>query len=110
MPKIEDILMMIEAGYSKAEIDALMNPAAESVAESEAQPAEEKVPEIKEQTPPEVLADNSEVLNKVLAEMAELKKQIQKRNLSETFTESVKEDRGVDILASIINPNQGGKK
>lgn len=109
MPKIEDILKLIEAGYSKEEITALTAEVkTEATPEVKTEePAEQPEPKTE---PAEVQQDgNAELLKQLTAEMAELRKQIQKRNLSETFTDTPKQDRSQEILASLINPKKEEK-
>lgn len=109
MPKIEDILKLIEAGYSKEEINALTSEVKTEATEEvkEETPAEQPEPKTE---PAEVQQEgNTELLKQLTAEMAELRKQIQKRNLSETFTDTPKPDRSQEILASLINPKKEEK-
>lgn len=109
MPKIEDILKLIEAGYSKEEINALTSEVKTEATEEvkEETPAEQPEPKT---DPAEVQQEgNTELLKQLTAEMAELRKQIQKRNLSETFTDTPKPDRSQEILASLINPKKEEK-
>lgn len=110
MPKIEDILKLIEAGYSKDEITALTAEVKTEVTpEVKAEePAEQPEPKTE---PAEVPSEgNDELLRQLTAEMAELRKQIQKRNLSETFTDTPKPERSQEILASLINPKKEENK
>lgn len=110
MAKIEEILKLIEAGYKKNEIDQMMAevPAAETVPE----PAEDPAPVQPDESIPEEQpkGDNSEMMSKLAEEIAELRKQIQKRNLSDTYMETPKKERSQDILASLINPIKEEKK
>ena len=110
MPKVEDILKLIDAGYTKEEINTLLgeSPAAETVVTpaEETAPAPEQPAENVQTAPSE---ENSEVMNRLALEVAELCKQIQKKNLSETFTETPKQDRSQQILASLINPKEDTK-
>lgn len=104
MAKIEDILKLIEAGYTKDEISQLTaeKPAAETVEK----PEEEK-PAPAENAPAETTNGvNDEMMSRLADEVAELRKQIQKRNLSDTFIETPKQNRSQDILAQLINPKE----
>lgn len=104
MAKIEDILKLIEAGYTKEEISQLTaeTPAAETVEK----PEEEK-PAPAENAPAETTNGvNDDMMSKLADEVAELRKQIQKRNLSDTFIETPKQNRSQDILAQLINPKE----
>lgn len=109
MAKIEEILKLIDAGYSKAEIESLT---AETMPTAETAEAPQEAGEPAEvEKPAEVQAnDNSEVLNKVLSELAEMKKAMQKRNLADTYTDTPKPDRSTEILAQLINPKKEGEK
>lgn len=109
MPKVEDILKLVDAGFNKEEINKLLgeSPAAETVVTpAEETPAPEQPAENVQTAPSE---ENSEVMNRLALEVAELRKQIQKKNLSETFTETPKQDRSQQILASLINPKEDKK-
>lgn len=103
MAKIEDILKLIEAGYTKEEISQLTaeTPAAETVEK----PEEEK-PAPAENVPAETTGVNDDMMTRLADEVAELRKQIQKRNLSDTFIETPKTDRSQEILAQLINPKE----
>ena len=109
MPKVEDILKLVDAGFNKEEINKLLGEslAAETVVTpAEETPAPEQPAENVQTAPSE---ENSEVMNRLALEVAELRKQIQKKNLSETFTETPKQDRSQQILASLINPKEDKK-
>lgn len=109
MPKIEDIIKLIEAGFNKNEISDLISERKTEVLE-EVKPEIAEEPETKTE-PAEVPAeDNSAVLRQLTQEMAELRKQIQKRNLSESYTDTPKQERSQEILASLINPKKEERK
>ncbi len=103
MAKIEDILKLIEAGYTKEEISQLTaeTPAAETVEK----PEEEK-PAPAENAPAEEKGVNDDMMTRLADEVAELRKQIQKRNLNDSFIETPKQNRSQDILAQLINPKE----
>ena len=105
---VNTILKLIDAGYSKADIDAMNAPAkAEASAPVEA-PAEEKPAEEKPAEAPAMTGDD--ILQNLLAEVKGLKAQIQSNNIK---TDSMNVNHAPDltaeqILASIINPKKEG--
>lgn len=105
---VNTILKLIDAGYSKADIEAMNSPAkAEASAPVEA-PAEEKPAEEKPAEAPAMTGDD--ILQNLLAEVKGLKAQIQSNNIK---TDSMNVNHAPDltaeqILASIINPKKEG--
>ena len=98
------ILKLLDAGYTKADIEAMTAPAAEvtpaPVEEpvKPAEPAEEPAPEM----------TSADILNNLLAEVKGLKAQIQANNIrSDSMKGSAKPvETAEDILASVINPKE----
>ena len=113
---VNTILKLIDAGYTKAEIDALNAPAsaeASSPASAEASspveaPAEEKPAEEKPAEAPAMTGDD--ILQNLLAEVKGLKAQIQSNNIkNDTMNVNHAPDLTAEqILASIINPKKEG--
>lgn len=104
---VNTILKLIDAGYSKADIDAMNAPAsaeASAPVEAEEKPAEEKPAEAPAMT-------GDDILQNLLAEVKGLKAQIQSNNIK---NDSMNVNHAPDltaeqILASIINPQKEGK-
>ena len=105
---VNTILKLIDAGYSKADIEAMNSPAkAEASAPVEA-PAEEKPAEEKPAEAPAMTGDD--ILQNLLAEVKGLKAQIQSNNIK---NDSMNVNHAPDltaeqILASIIDPKKEG--
>ena len=109
--KIEDILALTKAGYTKADIAALTaEPVQEAVTseeptiQAEPEPAAVAEPEKKAA---EVPAADNEVITALLAEVQGLKKQLAQHFIN---TDSVptlsKEDIATKILGEVINPKK----
>ena len=97
------ILKLLDAGYTKADIEAMTAPAAEvtpAPVEEPVKPAE--VPA--EEPAPEMTS--ADILNNLLAEVKGLKAQIQANNIRSDSMGSKPEVSAESILASLINPNK----
>lgn len=114
--KLEDIIMLVKAGYSKTEIDNITNSEqsgltpvpAEEVDSGELSTAPESASEAPaDPVPvPAQVTDNSAVL----AALDKLTKVIQKQAIRSDDLNPVKSRTAEDILASVINPNNGKEK
>ncbi len=103
---VNTILKLIDAGYTKADIEAMNTPAkAEASAPAEA-PAEEKPAEEKPAEAPAMTGDD--ILQNLLAEVKGLKAQIQRNNIkSDSMNVNQSPDLTAEqILASVINPTE----
>lgn len=101
--ELNTILKLLDAGYTKADIEAMTAPAAEvtpAPVEEPVKPAE--VPA--EETAPEMTS--ADILNNLLAEVKGLKAQIQANNIRSDSMGSKPEVSAESILASLINPNK----
>lgn len=101
------ILKLIDAGYSKADIDAMNTPANAEVSAPETPaeaPTEEKPAEAPAMT-------GDDILQNLLAEVKGLKAQVQSNNIkNDSMNINTKPDLTAEqILASIINPQKEGK-
>lgn len=104
--KVEDILALINAGYTKAEISAMtasqepaLNP------DPTIQPEPEAVP-VAEQ-PAVVPADNNADLSALLAEVKQLRAAVQANALrSDSLPTLTHEDIATKILGEVINPTK----
>ena len=94
--KIEQILELIKAGYTKADIEAMER----EPVQAEVPVAPEAVAPAEPEKPQENV--NSETLNKLLDEMAKLKAAVQSSNISNTYRETNAEHKPSDILATLI--------
>ena len=106
--ELNTILKLLDAGYTKADIEAMTAPAKEEAAPA---PAEEPVKpaDPAEVAPPEMTS--ADILNNLLAEVKGLKAQIQANNIRSDKMNAgpaSPEDAAQSILASLINPRKEG--
>lgn len=105
--ELNTILKLLDAGYTKADIEAMTAPAKEEAAPA---PAEEPVkPAVAEDPAPEMTS--ADILNNLLAEVKGLKAQIQANNIRSDKMNAgpaSPEDAAQSILASLINPRKEG--
>ena len=102
--ELNTILKLLDAGYTKADIEAMTAPAAEVTPApvedpvKPAEPAEEPTPEM----------TSADILNNLLAEVKGLKAQIQANNIRNDSMKGVAKpvETAEDILASVINPKE----
>lgn len=100
--KYEEIIKLLDAGYSRDEILAMKEEPAPA-------PDPEPTPDDPEPAPaPDPAAD---VMKEMKEMFAEMKKELIAMNIMNSRQESDEVRTGEDILASIINPvkNNGGK-
>ena len=100
--KYEEIIKLLDAGYSRDEILAMKEEPAPA-------PDPEPTPDDPEPAPaPDPAAD---VMKEMKEMFAEMKKELNAMNILNSRQESDDVKTGEDILASIINPvrNNGGK-
>ena len=107
--KLEDILALTKAGYTKADIAALTTePVAEAVTSEDPtiQAEPEPVPvAASEPVAAEVPAADNEVISALLAEVQGLKKQLAQHFINTDSMPTVsKEDIATKILREVINP------
>ena len=103
--ELNTILKLLDAGYTKADIEAMTAPAAEvtqAPVEEPVKPAE--VPA--EEPAPEMTS--ADILNNLLAEVKGLKAQIQAHNIRSDSMKgyATPAETAEDILASVINPKE----
>lgn len=105
--ELNTILKLLDAGYTKADIEAMTAPAKEEAAPT---PVEEPVkPAVAEDPAPEMTS--ADILNNLLAEVKGLKAQIQANNIRSDKMNAgpaSPEDAAQSILASLINPRKEG--
>ena len=99
--KYEEIIKLLDAGYSREEIIAMKEEPAPAPDPAEPEPA--PAPE-----PADITAG---IMEEVKGMFAEMKKELTAMNILNSRQESDEVRTGEDILASIINPvkNNGGK-
>lgn len=104
--KVEDILALINAGYTKAEISAMTAPQEPALnPDPTIQPEPEAVPVAEE--PAVVPADNNADLSALLAEVKQLRAAVQANALrSDSLPSLTKEDIATKILGEVINPTK----
>ena len=101
--EIKEVLALVQAGFTKAEIEAMLKPADPVPAEVVPEPEQEK-PEVVTGEKLETAPAENTVNNELLNEVKELKTMLQRQALiNDGFKQSNKDD-AVSILASIINP------
>lgn len=101
---IDSILKLVEAGFSKDEITALVQPAQEEPEKEE--PAKEHVTE--EPVKDKPVQDKR--YDELLSAMNRLTGAIQAGNILNSNNKEVKEPSAEDILAEVLSPSKGGNK
>lgn len=101
---INTIIKLLDAGYTKADIDAMTAPAPTSEVTPEADPEPVKPAEPAADPAPAMTSDD--ILNNLLAEVKGLKAQIQANNIRSDSMGSKPEVTAESILASLINPQK----
>ena len=108
--KIEELIELVRAGYTKEEIQALTAPPA---AEPEPEPAPEPEPEPEKPAPaagPDTFKYENE-LKEIRASIADMVKNFQAANVQKARMDSPKSnDSAEDILAEWLNPKSKGEK
>ena len=100
--ELDKIFKLIEAGYTKEDIQALEAPAADPEPEKEAEAPEAKeAPAAKEEPAPVPAAASGN--DQVLQALNRLTEAIMKKNLNVTTAETTQQDPK-DILAKVIAP------
>lgn len=100
--KYEEIIKLLDAGYSREEILAM---------KEEPEPAPAPADDQGDPEPAPAPADTSGIMEEVKGMFAEMKKELIAMNIMNSRQDSDEVRTGEDILASIINPekNNGGK-
>lgn len=101
--ELNTILKLLDAGYTKADIEAMTAPAAEVTPE----PAEEPVKPAEPAEEPKAMTSD-DILNNLLAEVKGLKAQIQANNIKNDSMKGPSQpaETAESILASLINPKE----
>lgn len=105
--KVEDILALINAGYTKAEISAMTAPAEPvNTPDPTIRPVEPEAVPVAEE-PAVVPADNNADLSALLAEVKQLRAAVQANALrSDSLPTLTHEDIATKILGEVINPTK----
>lgn len=108
MLELKEVITLLNAGYSKEDIDA-MTEQKEPIPEDS---KEEKPVEVEEkpEEPKEKAVDDSASNEKVLERLDKLEKMLQKNAILSDSVNPTPKDTTKDILASIINPYLEDKK
>ena len=91
--KYEEIIKLLDAGYSREEILAMQE-----------EPAPEPAPEPAEDEPKPVADITGEIMSEVKEMFSEMKKELTAMNIMNSRQDGEDIKTGEDILASIINP------
>ena len=108
--EVNQILKLVEAGFTSDEIRQMISPQAQG----EPQKAEEKQPEedVKPEEKPAEKAPEApdyEAQIKALSdELAAVKKSVYKQNVQNMTVDQPTQEDAADVLAKLINPNYGG--
>lgn len=122
--KLEEIITLINAGYTKDEIQALEmpknKPSAAPAGDPQETPAAPAAPDQEEPAAPAAPAapvlpstDNADVtkyIAQLTAQVSSLTKQIQNSNLLNAQQPAQQQNTAEDILATLINPTYKGEK
>ena len=107
--ELDQILKLIDAGYTKADIEAMGRPAEVKPEEPAAEvPAEIPAEPVKVAEP--VKAEPDPAMNALLEEVKSLRKQLQMQAIMHDGFTPADPDDAQKILASIINPANNEKK
>lgn len=103
----KDILALINAGYTKAEISAMTAPAEPvNISDPTIRPVEPEAVPVAEESAV-VPADNNADLSALLAEVKQLRAAVQANALrSDSLPTLTKEDIATKILGEVINPTK----
>lgn len=104
---IEDILALIKAGYTKAEISAMTAPQEPALSPDPTIQPEPEAVEVATEPVADVPADPNPDLSALLAEVKQLRAAVQASNLrSDSLPGITKEDIATKILGEVINPTK----
>ena len=101
MNNLETIVKLLDAGYTKAEIDAMLSPAAPAApAQEQTAPAQEQTAPAQEQTAPAAPAGSSDILEAI----NKLTQTIVMHNINTQGVVTQPQRTAEDALAEIIAP------
>lgn len=103
--EINDIIKLINAGYTKADIDAMTQPeAAKSAVPEQIEQPEAETPEAAQPDPVPVNTDQQAGQEQILAALERLTNSIMSANINKTVTDTLQQESTADRLAKIIAP------
>lgn len=103
--EINDIIKLINAGYTKADIDAMTQPeAAKPAVPEQIEQPEAEAPEAAQPEPVPVNNDQQAGQEQILAALERLTNSIMSANINKTVTDTLQEESTADRLAKIIAP------
>lgn len=103
--KYEDLMKLVNAGFTKAEIQAMVS--AEQPAPEPA-PAPEPEPEPEPAPAPAPEANYNQAIQQLTDQVSQLTNLVQKSNLLRMEQPEVKQESAEDVIASIIFPTYKG--
>lgn len=104
MNNLDNILKLVEAGYTKEEISSLLEIPAEENKEEVAEAPEVKEPETKSMLETEAFKELSGVINSLNDKISKLDKSIKSGNILTDSMHAGKTETAEDVLASLITP------
>lgn len=108
----DQILKLIDAGYTKSEIDALIKGKEETTEPEETKEAEEpeKNDSAPEKTEPEKAEQSPDILKFIADEFAKMTKSIQDSNILNSNMKMKEEMSAEQMLADLVNPDGSRRK
>lgn len=110
MDKMKEIISLLDAGYSREEINEMLNdPGKEQSPADESAEATESAQEseIAEPEEPAAPVDNSAEIKALADEVKALKQLIQKQNRKAAAVDTIPQETASDVLIRLINPEYG---
>lgn len=105
--KIDEIIKLVDAGFTKDEIMALTAPekaAPEEAPEAPEEAAQEEIPEPAPKNEKNVPANQPDQMAQLVKAMEELSNRIISHNINQTVTDGAPGRTVEDMLAEVINP------
>lgn len=101
---LENIIKLLNAGYSKEDIDALTSTEAKPDEAEEVKPDEAEEVKLDEAKAEQPKAEQPKDDEAIIKRLDKLEKMLQKNAILSDSTDGAKHETTKDILASIINP------
>ena len=104
--KIEELMKLIDAGYTKSEIEALTGTKEEAKEEPKKETKEEPKEDPKQETKEESKQDTqtTDMLELIVQKFDELRSAVQESNINKSDNKMVADKTPEDMLAEIIKP------
>ena len=102
----EMIIKLVEAGYTKAEIEAMNDTQSKDVEETTEKEKQEEVKEEEKEKAATGLEDTSNMLDTINKQIEDFNKKLQSMNsaMAEMSKDTIQEKTASDIIASIVTP------